>query len=299
MNECIVRTDIFDYGPTYQAYRDGSDDEKNAIFHNHLFLKSLQDQGFFSNGNQLTLVADIGCGEGDTIINYLKGIQFEGGIDIRAFDANPEYVGQSNDSGDDSSITTIDENAPVVRNFSIAKQSQIIPLRNYQIKCGNMTQSDLTSLLYTKQELKQSKNRFDLVYISHALYYARRELGAVGITKVLDNVFTNLLSENGIAILFHSSIKPDTVGAICAYHLSLIQDIVPTDEENKMIATDRLISSSCDELGLTYFKIPYKSGLYFSNNFKDYIDIFKNINRYHEIRNNNQALQDLYRLIFV
>lgn len=299
MDESIIRTDIFDYGKAYQAYRDGTDDERNGLLINHLFLKSLQVQGFFSYRDKVTLVADIGCGEGDTIIKYLKDIQFNGGLDIRAFDANPEFIGQGDDGCDSS--RTIDENAPAIRNFSKAKELQIIPLKSYRIRHGDLMRSDLPLLLYTEQELQQSKSRFDLIYFSHTIYYARHELenGITGVTKVLDSVATQLLSENGITILFHSNLKPDSFSAICRYHLNLIQDIIPTDEECKRLSMDHLITSSCNELGLTYFEIPYHSGLYFSKNFKNYIDIFKDVNRYHEIRNNNEALQDLYRLMFL
>ena len=98
MPEIIVRTDIFDYGPAFRAYKDGTTDKRKGLLCNHHFLKSLQDQGFFSDPNRTTVVADIGCGEGDTIIKYLKDIQFKGGLDIRALDADPKLVGQGDES---------------------------------------------------------------------------------------------------------------------------------------------------------------------------------------------------------
>ena len=284
MAEITIRTDIYEYDKGFQAYKNGTTDEKNTLSANYCFLKSLQDQGFFSNADQPTVVGAMGCGKGDSIIKFLKDIQFKAGLDIRALDASPDI--SSDGSG------TVDENAPVFRNLADAQKSQIIPLKSYRIKRGEMVQSDLSSLLFTEQERQQSKNRFDLAYFAHSLYFAP-------LSKILDKVFTDLISDNGIAILFHTNLKPDSNGSLSMHSLGMIADIVPTDEECKTLSMDRLVPASCQELGLTYFEIPYKSGLYFSSNFKNYVDIFKDINRYHEIRNNNEAIQDLYRLNFL
>lgn len=298
MEESVVRTDIFDYAKAFEAYRDKTQDELNGLTINHNLLKSLQDQGLFCSGDRLTLVADIGCGEGDTIINCLKNLNFKGGLDIRAIDSNPMFIADETCSHNHDVATH--EKLPVARNFLKAKEFQIIPLKNYRLKYGDMVQSNLAPLLYSEEEMQQSRNRFDIVYFSHSMYYANQKLknGKLAVTSLLDQVFNDLLSDNGMAILIHNNVISNSGMSIYAYSKYMINNLDPSFEERKGISADCLIQGSCNELGLTYYEIPFKSDVCYSQQFLKHRSIFKDINRFHEIRDNNEAIQDLYRLMF-
>ena len=298
IEENVIRTDIFDYAKAFRAYRDKTEDEKNGLAIHHHLLKSLQDQGLLCADDRPALVADIGCGEGDTIINCLKNLNFKAGIDIRAIDSNPRFIDDQTCWHDNGVVTH--QTSPVARNFSKAKELQIIPLRNYRLKHGDMVQSNLASLLCTKEEMQQCRNRFDIVYFSHSMYYANQMVknGQFGVTSLLDQVFNDLLSDNGMAILIHNNVISNSGMSIYAYSKYLIPNLNPSTEERQGISVDCLIQNSCRELGLTYFEIPFKSAVYYSQQFLKYVDIFKDVNRFRELKDNEDAIQDLYRLMF-
>ncbi|EDV20193.1 hypothetical protein TrispH2_011258 [Trichoplax sp. H2] len=299
MAEQVIRTDIFDYEAAFLAYKDSNNDHEKLSLFNHTFLKLLEDQGLFCREDQTTLVGDIGCGDGGATVHYLKNIQFKGGLDVRVTDKQPEFAGSdtSSDQNKNSKACLAEEI------LSNAKQSQIIPLKNYQVRYGDILADDVAQLLYTNEEMKASMNRFDLVYLSHILYYARynHQNGRYGVTHVVDSVATDLLSENGVAILFHSGLRFSKYAyfRIAYFTRGVIQNVDPTDEEIKRLSTDCAIRDACNELGLTCFEIPYKFDLCFSKDIRKYSDIYKDPSRYHELRGNPSAIKDLRVIIFM
>ncbi|RDD36787.1 hypothetical protein TrispH2_011261 [Trichoplax sp. H2] len=299
MEEHAIRTDIFQYDKAFLAYKSCNNDHERLSRLNHTFLKQLQDLGLFYRQDQVTLVGDIGCGDGEATITYLNNIEFKGGLDIRAMDKLAQFAGTHQSSV--KNATSEGEKGLANETFSKAKQSQVIPLKNYQVNFGDMLEVDVAHLLYTDEEIKESMNRFNLVYLSHSVYYARdqHKNGRYGVTNLLDSVATDLLADDGVAILFHAGLEFDTFTSIGYYTRSLIQNIVPTEEEYNRLSATHVISNSSRELGLTYFEIPYKFELYFSKDCKKYADVFKDPSRYHELQNDPAALQDLYKIIFI
>ena len=297
MEKKSIITDVFQYDVTFRAYKETVNESESGWKLNHTFLKSLQDQGLFNRHNPTYLIGDIGCGEGDAIVTYLQDIDFKAGLDIRAMDNNSDFIGDSTLDHDNHSHRM----SPAEKNFSEAKQSQIIPLKNYRLLYGDLKESDIPQVMCKGDEIQQSINPYDLVYLSHTMYYIRQQhkSGRYGITYVLDSITTHLLSNNGIAILLHVCLRPDSYTAVGYFTRSMTQDLIPTEEEYQKHSVDALVRSSCNELGVICYDIPYSCGLHFSENLKKYREVFKDPSRYDELLDNHDALQDFYRILFV
>ncbi|EDV20139.1 uncharacterized protein TRIADDRAFT_61334 [Trichoplax adhaerens] len=296
-----IRTDIFEYDKAFLGYKSRNNDHQLLSLLNHSFLKELESDGLFRREDQPTIVGDIGCGDADAIIRYLQNVEFKGGLDIRAIDKHPVFAGI--DQSTDEKGNSKKEKGLAEENFSKVEQAQTIPLKSFQVKYGDILQDDVVQLLLRDEEMKTSMNRFNLVFMSHAVYYARgqHKNGRYGVTNLVDSVASNLLSDDGVAILFHTSLSPvpHSYLARAYYTRGVIENETPTEEEYKSLSVDYIIRSSCNELGLTYFEIPYTFKLFQSKEYKKYSDIYKDPSRYHELQGNAIALQGLYATIFI
>ncbi|EDV20191.1 uncharacterized protein TRIADDRAFT_61330 [Trichoplax adhaerens] len=299
MHPFAIKTDVYEYDKAFRAYKNLSNEKRNGSIVNHTFLNKLQNQGLLNDDKRVTLVADIACGEGDTIIRYLKGIKFKSGLDIRGLDNNFNFIGSGVSLN--QNILHDEKVPPIYHNLSNAYRDQTIPLKNFQITFGDLLKSDVAQLLYTKEEITQSMNRFRLVYLIHGIYYLSfpHKNGRFGVTNLVDSIVTDLLTDDGIALLFHSSLKVNGNVALSYFIRNHIKNFIPTDEEYRMLSADSLIRYSCHRLGINCYDIPYTSAIRFSNNFKMYVDIFRNPSRYHELHDNTEALQDLQMILFL
>ena len=82
-------------------------------------------------------------------------------------DKNPDYVGDSCSTDDDNHQNRI---SVVEKNFTTAKQSNIIPLKSYHLLYGDMTKSDIQQVIYSQEKGQLSTNQYDLVYVNHAIH---------------------------------------------------------------------------------------------------------------------------------
>ena len=298
METTPFRTDIFQYDLTFRAYKETVDESENGWPINHTFLKLLQDQGLFNRSHPLYLIGDIACGDGSAIINCLKDIDFKAGIEIRTMDKNPDFIGNCFSTDNNKCPNYI---PAVEKNFAKAKQSQVIPLKSYRLLYGDVTKSNITQVMCNQHKVEQSTNLFDLVYVNYAIHYAytQHQNGRLAITYVIDSIVTDLLSNSGILIIHNTCLKPDSYMSIADYIRGITQDLIPSEEDYQRYSGDALVERSCNELGLTYFEIPYTMNLYFSKDLKKYANVYKDPSRYHELLDNHEALQDLYRIIFI
>ena len=87
--------------------------------------------------------------------------------------------------------------------------------------------------------------------------------------------------------------------SVCYFSRGMTQNVILSEEEYQTHSADALVRKSCNELGLTCYDIKYRYGSYFSKNLIKYRDVFKDPNRYHELLDNHDALQDFYRILFI
>lgn len=161
---------------------------------------------------------------------------------------------------------------------------------------------NLVQLLLTEDEINQKISPFRLIFLSHCVYYFidDGQENHQQLKEVIGKLESDLLAQDGIIVLFHSTLVPNSFAVMVAkFSFNRLKDITPTAEEYNQFSCDAVIRSVCHQLGLRCFELSYFSPLYLSQYLSQYADIFKDPNRYDELLSNDEALQDLYRLLFM
>lgn len=299
-----IRTDIFEYDKAYSAFKMSTTQNSNGALLSQTLLNKLKDAGYICNDDKPVIIADICCGAGDTIITFLENVNTQGGFEIRGVDANPEYTGYHGTEMVGPAIynqLSSDKRGIADINYSKAKESQIIPLKNYQVRHADVLKADLSNVLRTQAEIDNNEAPFRLVYFSHCVYYF------IGIddnirehfVNLIDKICSELLAEDGIIILLHGSFQPNSFASMeSKFSFNKLKDVIPTPEEYNELSPDCIIKNACNKLGLSCFEIPHTSPVNFSKYLPEYADVMKDPSRYDELLSNEEAYQDFYRMLF-
>ena len=129
----------------------------------------------------------------DTLIKYLKDVRFAPGFIVRATDYLPEYADI--------------ERGEALQTLAAAQVHGTIKLASFSVQAGNAFSGNLLGLLSGPQDGAKMRNAFRIVYASHVLYHAN---SPSEVPRLIADVATNILSPNGVCILFHIANTPGT-----------------------------------------------------------------------------------------
>ncbi len=179
------------YDEVYPSFKSGTDEKEKTALLNGVFLKSLARQGLVLKGPDCLKVADIGCGPGDTVIKYLKGLNFDPGYSIRGTDFLPHYAGS---------------NGLAAETLLEAQTSGALNLRDFSVKQGNAFSGKLVELLSTVNDPSPTRS-FALSFLSHLMYHAE---GPEAVNTVLLDISKNVLEREGVGVLYHVANRSKT-----------------------------------------------------------------------------------------
>jgi hypothetical protein len=188
-----ISLDRYVYEDIYPAFKAATDEKEITAELSHVFLNYLAERNLVLTDRDPAAVADIGCGPCDTLIKYLKGVRFAPGFIVRATDYLPEYA--------DS------ERGEALQTLAAAQVQDTLKLASFSVRAGDAFGGNLLGLLSGPQDGAKMRNAFRIVYASHVLYHAN---SPSEVPRLIADVATNILSRNGVCILFHIANTPGT-----------------------------------------------------------------------------------------
>jgi hypothetical protein len=276
--------DRYVYEDIYPAFKAATDEKETTAWINQAFLNCLAEQNLVVTGNEPIVTADIGSGPCDTIIKYLTGVNSPAGFDIRATDYIPEYA--------DS------ERGIALRNLAAAQADGTLRLASFSTQAGNAFGGNLLDLLSHANDRIKPANAFRLVFASHLMYHAG---SPADVNRLIADVATNLLHNEGISILYHVANTPRTFQEFRARFGS--QSGGPSNSDTGAVTIDdpsAQIATACGQLQLSLDELEFVTDLRFGPLSDSEWQSFQNPLTYDQIAEHNPgAYEDLKRLYFV
>jgi len=282
MTDALLRGEYL-YEEVYPAFKEGTDEKKKTAQLNWIFLKCLAEAGVGFSEQAPLKIADIGCGPADTVINYLKGVDYRPGFSIRAVDFLADYAGPG---------------GKAAANLSAAQHSGTLKIEAYSVRQGNAFGGRLTELLAT-QEDPEPRNSFDFSFLSHMMYHAHAQ---ADIDTVLRDVAYNILNQEAAGILYHvASRTPRTFQYFRDRYGSRADNTRLTDTPTMDIHNPpAVIEESCRRNRIPCFHLDFSAQLFFHSLAPETWQAFKNPARYAALAESDpQAYEDLKRLYFI
>jgi hypothetical protein len=279
-----ITLDHYVYEDIYPAFKEATDEKEITANLSRGFLNYLAQRNLILVGNTPAAVADIGCGPCDTLIMYLSGVLFEPGFIIRATDYLAEYADA--------------ERGEALQMLKAAQAANSIKLAGFSVRAGDAFGGKLLDLLSGPQDGARMRHAFNLVYASHVMYHAET---SSEVQRMLADVADNLLSSNGICILFHIANRPGTFQDFRARFGS--QAGATGDSDTGAVTIDdppAQISAACASLGLPLYQMEFVTTQRFDSRRDDEWQAFKNPRSYDALADSNPAAyEDLKRLYFI
>jgi hypothetical protein len=276
--------DRYVYEDIYPAFKEATDEKQITAKLSRDFLNYLAQRNLILTGNTPAAVADIGCGPCDTLIMYLSGVLFEPGFTVRATDYLAEYADA--------------ERGEALQTLRAAQAANSIKLAGFSARAGDAFDGKLLDLLSGPQDGARMRRAFSLVYASHVMYHAET---SSEVERILADVADNLLSSNGICILFHIANRPGTFQDFRARFGS--QAGAASDSDTGAVTIDdppAQISAACARLQLPLYQMEFVTTQRFDSQRDDEWQAFKNPQTYDALADSNQAAyEDLKRLYFI
>jgi hypothetical protein len=279
-----ITLDRYVYEDIYPAFKAATDEKEITARINSTFLNYLAQRKLTLTGDSPAPVADIGCGPCDTLIKYLTGVRFAPGFILRATDFIPEYADA--------------ERGEALRIVAAAQAANVIKVVSFSARAGNAFGGKLLELLSGPQDAARMRNAFRVVFASHMLYHAE---GAAEVERLIADVADNLLSRDGVCILYHITNTPGAFQEFRARFGS--QAGAPSHSDTGAVTIDdppAQISAACAAIGLPLYSEEFGTRLHFGQLGDIEWQAFKNPHAYDALADANPAAyEDLKRLYFV
>lgn len=276
--------DRYVYEDIYPAFKEATDEKEITANLSRGFLNYLAQRNLILAGNTPAAVADIGCGPCDTLIMYLSGVLFEPGFIVRATDYLVEYADA--------------ERGEALQMLKAAQAANSIKLAGFSVRAGDAFGGKLLDLLSGPQDGARMRRAFNLVYASHVMYHAET---SSEVQRILADVADNLLSSNGICILFHIANRPGTFQDFRARFGS--QAGATSDSDTGAVTIDdppAQIGAACASLQLPLYQMEFVTTQRFDSRRDDEWRAFKDPQSYDALADSNPAAyEDLKRLYFI
>jgi hypothetical protein len=283
MTTAKIALDHYIYEDIYPAFKAATDEKEKTARINQAFLNFLVARNLLA-GSEPLMTADIGSGPCDTVIKYLTGVRFTGGLIIRATDFIPEYA--------DSARGT------AVRNLLAVQTNGALKLVGFSVKAGDAFAGNLLGLLSSPEDHVEPRQAFRLVFVSHLLYHAE---GASDVDCLIADVAENLLASDGIVILYHLARAAGTFQEFRARFGSNSGGRSTSDTGAVTIDDPPAeIDRACRRLGLPLRDLRFTTDLRFGPLGDDEWTSFKAPVTYEALAERNpDAYEDLKKLYFV
>ncbi len=162
---------LFDYNESFDAFLKGTAQKKETALVVGYFAKKLQEAQIQFTNQEPIEVADLGCADSFTCLEYLKKMNYEPGFNYLGIDTNQKFLQEAN-----------------------IKLSNEGLIKKYTL----MNDNALSGCLAEKEAL--SSLVFDLIFVSHTAYYIKDLLSG---RNFLEDINKLLAKESGIAIFLH------------------------------------------------------------------------------------------------
>jgi hypothetical protein len=268
--------DKYEYqtGGYYDAFKRDVDEKICAAMVSESVARRLREEGLVFNTNGSIPVADIGCGPADSIQMYLEGIEHEAGFNLHVTDYSQDYTGP---------------NGIAHRNLTAAKSGGKLKINDFLVTNGDAFNGKLNATLGTMP------NYFPAVFMSHVFYHAKPD----NIGMMLSDVSHNLLTAEGVGILFHLENKPDSFQYFRSKYgsksISEGKSDTPAVEAGNPPGT---IETACQEAGIPCYTARYNNNYYFAPMDDKHWEMFTQPGKYHTIIE-QAALDNLRKLYFI
>jgi hypothetical protein len=161
----------FNYNEAFSAFVKGTCQKKDTASIVGVFAKKLQKAQGSLYKNQPIKVADIGCADSVTCLQYLKKMDYRPGFDYFGIDTNQKFL----------------------------QEAKIILSHEPIIKKHALVNSDALSGRLT-QEKEFASALFELIFVSHTAYYIKDVLSG---RRFLEDTIKLLSKKSGIAVFLH------------------------------------------------------------------------------------------------
>lgn len=278
-----ITIEEYRYEEIYPAFKAGTDEKEVTARLNRAFLNHLGDADAVVTGGEPIDVADIGCGPCDTLIKYLTGVRFEPGFRVCATDYNVAYADE--------------HRGEVLKNLGEAKSGNALKLVDFSVRAGDAFEGRLRDLLRVSAA-PDRRGPFRIVFISHMLYHCGNQ-GEV--QRLIEDVADNLLSDNGICILYHLARTPKTFQDFRARYGS--NSALVAHSNTPAVAIDdppTTIAQICATRGIPCASLDFSANLHFGAlDDRDWADFGRPAEYAQLCARKPGAAEDLRRLMFV
>lgn len=278
-----ITLDRYVYEDIYPEFKAATDEKELTANINRGFLNYLAKQNLVLTGNRPISVADIGCGPCDTIVKYLTGVEFSPGFIVRATDYISEYADPR--SGE------------ALKTLAAAQAHNAIKLAAFSTRSGDAFGGKLAELL-SDADGTTARRAFGVAFASHVMYHAE---SASDVRRVLADVASNVLTPDGVCILYHVANTRRTFQEFRARFGS--QAGAAADSDTGAVTIDdppEQINSACGDLGVPIYQAEFVTSLRFGDLSDSEWQAFKDPRTYDRLADSNpEAYEDLKRLYFV
>jgi hypothetical protein len=268
-------TNEYKYIEHYDHFKRDTDEKLCAAMVAKILADKLRENGLvYHMPKQPIAVVDIGSGPADSIQLYLKGANHPGGFEIHVIDQNREYTGP--DGAAHKSL----------------RNARDLIIGDLNVVNGNAFDGNLT------KNLKTRPHYFPLAFLSHVLYHTDRE----HLSTLLQDVSNNVLTKEGIGILFHLEGKQDSFQYFRhKYGRKYTQTAGVASSDTPAMEVDNpseAVEEACKQLNIPCHTSHYTNRYYFMPMEDRYWEMFKHPERYSEITN-KAARNNLHKLYFI
>lgn len=279
-----ILLDRYVYEDIYPAFKAATDEKQITADINRTFLNYLAQRNLVLPADTPAGVADIGCGPCDTLIKYLTGVSVPHGFIVRATDFLPQYA--DGERGEAHQV------------LAAAQARNELKLVSFSVRAGDAFAGKLLELLSGPQDGAQMRNAFHLVFASHVVYHAD---GPGDVQRMLDDVASNVLTRDGICIMYHIAYAPGSFqefrarfGSEASAHAASNTGAVTIDDPPARIR------EACIGNRLPIYEMEFTTNLRFGSLGDEEWRIFKDPGRYDALAESNlAAYEDLKRLYFI
>ena len=279
-----ITLDRYVYEDIYPAFKAATDEKEITARINRTFLNHLAQRNLVLTGDGPAPVADIGCGPCDTLIKYLTGVNYAPGFILRATDYIPEYADA--------------ERGEALQHLAAAQAGKLIKIASFSVRAGNAFGGNLLELLSGQHDGAKMRNAFRVVFASHVMYHAE---GSSHVQRLIADVADNLLSREGMCILFHIANAPGTFQEFRARFGS--EAGANRDSDTGAVTIDdppAQIGAACSATGALFYQTEFATKLHFGLLRDDEWRAFKDPRTYDALAQSDPAAyEDLKRLYFV
>ena len=179
------------------------------------------------------------------------------------------------------------------KNLQEEKEKGNIKLKGFECFKGDAFSDDLQQLIF-KEEKKDKRNLFDLIFLSHTLYFAvedQSRSSEMKIEKLIEEICTKLLKEDGFSILIHLTEEKNSF-----QHL---RKKYGNKKNMNSVFVTQFVSNICQKKEFKSFCFPFTTKLFFEKNFVENLNFLKENTCFKFLNKDHFLFEDFCKLLFI